>query len=376
LIKFCNQRLNASDSDDVIPPGPLSLAAELERVIHEQIETRKGTGEGTDFALLQGLAEAFVDGGDWAGQPKAGLWLRLLSFIAVDLILGLEGKLAHAQLVAIAPFKDLQETTKPDGTTVVTATPIDLPGGRLSGFAGFMSDEPDRLDYRAARYCAEEFLTKCARIEKSTPPPDISGLGLSADEEKRFETDVKQGLAELSKRASALVKQSHLIRVFPLLDSVVSGLVSHFIKSKVAGLDWKGKREASIELRVVVPNERFELDGQGTGDQDCRPVEDAPGGPWTLITIAQYNLDEKVWAGGFVKEGRLDIDEDGTAFLRDKDFCEIVLPTETQLQESYFSPNATFVLALTTNDRGKTIPATRWRLQPGTTSLEDELMGQ
>jgi len=374
LISFCQEQLNHGDSDEIIPSGPASLAAELERVIHEQVEDRAATSVGSDFLPLQSHAENFLAEKRGEKNEEPGLWLRALCFLSVDLILGLEAKLSHAQLVAIAPFRNLHEATGPNGETIVHSTPINLPGGRLSGFAGFMSDEPDRLDYRAARYCAEEFLTKCDRIKKTTPPPSIDGLKLSEDEEKRFEADVRRGLDDLSRRVAGMVKQSGLIQILPLLDGMVTQLAADFVRRKVSAIDWKGKQQISVELRVAVPNERFELDGKGVGDQDCRPVEDSPGGPWVLITIGDYDSDLKTWSGGFVKNNRLDIDEDGTAFLPDKDFCEVELPTATQVLATHRSPNATFILEIAKADRGQVVPATRWKLIPGVSSLDSELL--
>lgn len=374
LIEFCRDQIKRNDSDDAIPPGPGSLESELERVIHEQIETHRQSGEGNDYLPLRGGAGAFLASAEPHKMPGAELWLRLLNFVAVDLILGLEGKVTHSQLVAIAPFKDLRIVQQPDGSLLAEAAKIDLPGGRLSGFAGFMSDIPDQLDYRAANHCAEEFLVKCGRIVKTTPPPEISGLELSAEEQKVFEQDIKKGLDDLSQRCAAMVKHSHLIQIFPLLDSAVSQLIAAFVRNAVKGIDLSGARTLSVELRVIVPNERFELDGAGVGDQDCAPVEDTPGSKPTLITIADYNFDRKQWTGGFVKNGRLDIDEDGTAFLGDKDFCEIELPTEAQLGPTQFSPNATFLLTLKKEDRNTTISASRWTLGPGANPLEEELL--
>lgn len=366
LIDFCTQQLARSDSDDVIPPGPLSLAGELERVIQE---------ERPAYDALRGEADAFVKAGHWEQGAKARLWLRLLNFVAVDLILGLEGKLQNAQLVAIAPFRDLKEKKNAAGETVgIGGEKIDLPGGRLSGFAGFMSDLPDKLDYAAARYCAAEFLVACGMIDPNTPLPDVSDLKLTAAEMKQLKAEVEKGLGDLAKRVASMVRQSHLIRVAPGVDGILAALIGNFIRKKIAGLEWQEADRVTVELRVTVPNERFELDGAGVGDQDCAPVEDQAGGPWQLITLATYDWSAHQWSGGFVKNGRLDVDEDGTAFLRDKDFCEIDLPAETQLQSALLLSNPTFTLVLTKNDRGNNpIPPNRWMLEPGISPLEAEL---
>lgn len=367
LIDFCQGQLDRSASDEVIPPGPLTLAAELERAIHE---------ERPAYDMLRGRAEAFVGAQTWELDPNAEQWLRLLNFVAVDLILGLEGKLENAQLVAIAPFKNLVETKNAEGETIgIDGEKIDLPGGRLSGFAGFMSDLPDKIDYAAARYCAAEFLIACGMIAKDTPLPDVSNLKLTDAETRQLKAQVEKGLGDLAKRVATMVRQSHLISVAPGVDAVLSSIIGNFIRKKIAGLDWQEANRVTVELRVTVPNQRFELDGAGLGDQDCEPVEDQPNGPWQLITLATYDFDEHKWSGGFVKDGRLDVDEDGTAFLPDKDFCEIKLPVESQLKAAMTMPNPTFVLVLAKEDKGSApLPAARWALESGVSPLEDELL--
>lgn len=377
LINYCREQLAKSDQDEAIPPGPLSIEGELERVIDEQVRDRREGGAGNDYAPLRGQAERFIADGRWEHDPAAALWLRLLSFVAVDLILGLEGKLQDAQLVAIAPFKNLRERKNRDGETIgVDGEKIDLPGGRLSGFAGFMSDLPDKIDYAAANYCAAEFLVACGLVDPGTPLPDIANLELTPAEQKQLKLEVEKGLGDLARRAAAMVRQSHLIRIAPGLDAMVSSLIAGFIRRKIAALDWSESERLTVELRATVPNRRFELDGSGIGNQDGAPVEDLPGDPWQLITLATYDWDRRSWSGGFVKgDGVLDVDEDGTAFLPDKDYCEIALPTEKQLAAARLMPNPTFVLELTRNDRGKTIPASRWKLEAGVSSLEAELLG-
>lgn len=367
LLDYCQRQLDRSNADEMIPPGPLSLAGELERIIRE---------EQPAFDALQGHAAAFVEGGNWEQHPQARQWLRLLVFVAVDLILGLEGKLLHAQLVAIAPFRDLRERKNAAGETVgVDGEKIDLPGGRLSGFAGFMSDRPDQVDYTAAKYCAAEFLAACGLIDVPTPVPVPEGLQLTEEEMRTLKLEVEKGLHDLARRAGAMVKQSHLVNVFPVLDGLLTQAIGKFIERKVASLDWAESQRIQIELRVEVPNERFELDGTGLGDRDCAPVQDRPGGPWELITVATYDWQTRGWSGGFVQKGQLVVDEDGTAFLPDKDFCRIDLPVEEALRAAVFMPNPTFTLKLAKTDRqARTVPSTRWVLGPGVSALEEELL--
>src|SRR5262245_29336484 len=160
-----------------------------------------------DLARLQGRAAAFRKSSDPSADPDIRLWLRALVFVAVDLILGLEGKLEHADLVAIAPFLNLKNTASgkvPDK--------IHLPGGALSGFAGFMSDLPDKIDFAAARCCAAEFLRECGLVDPTTPLPDGSGLKLNASEQKQLEKEIQAGINQLADRVSEMVRHAGFVR--------------------------------------------------------------------------------------------------------------------------------------------------------------------
>lgn len=373
LKEFIAGRLKESAIDEMIPPGPLTLEGELERVVAEESNREAALNippADRVFAPLRGKAGAFLQLADPSKSPAAREWLRVLSFVALDLILGLEGKLERARLVAIAPFRDLKAAEAAGRRP----PKIDLPGGRLGGFAGFMSDVPDQLEFKVARYCATEFLRECGVLDPLTPLPSVQELQLPPEDWSRLRKDVERGLDRLSDRVAQLLNDSHLISVFPGADALLRKLAGQIARKAVARLDWEDHDRTIVELRIGVPNQRFELDGRGAfGGVDAAPVENERTLKWELITIATFDHDAGEWSGGYVKDGTLDVDEDGRLMLPDKDFCTIILPARKQVELARMRPIALLSLELNATDRGATVPATRWRLEDGVAPLDDEL---
>ncbi len=366
LIDFCQERLAWSKADEMIPPGPMTLPGELERVCHEE---RNSTWGGDLFKKLRGGAENFIAA--MSTKPPTAvanknLWLRALSFVAVDLILGLQGKLEDASLVAIAPFKNLQNATAAN-----PPEPIILPGHSLSGFAGFMSNLPDKVEHAAASYCAAEFLIACGLIDPATPVPSPAGLKLSDTEQAQFERDVQNGLVRLGDRIGEMVRLTRLWDKIPGANTVIGLVVSAIIKSKIKGVDWRDRQELACTFRVRVSNESFEFDGRGIGDKDCSPVKNPTDGSWELVTVATW--DGANWEGGYVTANRLDIDQDGSLFTPDKDVCEIKLPDRAIMAKCDYLPNPTFFLDLTTKPKTKLLEAEEWTALPGVVPLETTL---
>ncbi len=365
LISFCSRRLKEAETDDMIPPGPMTLQGELERVCHEE----RNADWADDFGrMLQGKARAFLEA--MAKNPAKAedkdRWLRALAFVAVDLILCLQGKLEGANLVAIAPFTGLREASEER-----PPQPIRLPGGALSGFAGFMSDVPDALEHAAAKYCAAEFLLACELVDPAMPLPPKTGLTLTDAQQKQFEKDVQLGLNRLAARVGEMVRHTGVLKNIPGINAGAGWLTGWLIGKRVKGIDWRAKQELPCTFRVRVPNESFEFDGREVGDQDARPSRNPIDGQWELVTIASW--DGANWAGGFVRENRFDIDQDGSLFKPDKDVCEIALPDVAMMAKAETLPNPTFFLDLTKGPVAKLIAAGKWEMQTGVSPLEETL---
>lgn len=369
LMAFIESRLAESEQDDIIPPGPMTLPGELERVCHEEIEADPRS----PFAPLRGHAKEFAAQMIASGKVQhKDLWLRLLAFVAVDILLRLEGKLQNASLVAIAPFRNLAAVDAGQAPE-----PVWLPGGALSGFAGFMSDLPDRIEHAAARYCAAEFLRACGLIDPATPLPDPAGFMLEGERKEAFQKalarDIENGLAKLGGRVAAMLRDADLVNILPGLDSLITAALSHFIKSKIKGIDWRTKQEQVCTFRVAVPNEQFEFDGEKR-DVDARPVKNPASGDWEIVTLASWDWQSETWTGTYVKAGQLDIDQSGTGFSGDTDFCTIKLPGAAMMREQEFLPNPTFYLDLrNSRPTDESLDERSWLPQPGVTLLEEQL---
>ena len=99
-----------------------------------------------------------------------------------------------------------------------------------------MSDVPDQLEFKVARYCATEFLRECGVLDPLTPLPSVQELQLPPEDWNRLRRDVERGLDRLSDRVAQLLNDSHLISVFPGADALLRKLAGQIAKKAVARL--------------------------------------------------------------------------------------------------------------------------------------------
>lgn len=366
LYYFCKARLESSQMYELIPSGPLNIVSELERVIREEDKT---------LGAILGMADSWCNNNGWNQDVDANLWLRALVFLSIDLILGIEGKMEGSKLIAIAPFINLKNP-KPE--------PIYLPGGALAGFAGFMSNVPDALEYKAAKRCSMEFLQACDVI-----PQDLPGFVFPDDNALRdynreqYNNDVGLGIKRLRQRLEDMVLSSHIIQIFPGVDAIIRRFISAYVDNVLKTLEWKEKERYECEFYIIVPDEHYELDGYGITDIDSGSVKDPVTGKLTLITYATCEIDEAknvTWTGGFAKDGKLDIDMDGDIFHLDEDFCEILLPTLELIYQARMQPQMRFSYELRPDiDKGRNnenaLSASCWKVDPGLIPLDESLLG-
>ena len=341
----------------MIPAGALTLDGELRRVTAEE------GGPGRPLEALQGKTpDEFVTFvADPASVPMAELpvWLRALTFVAVDRIMDLEGKMERSQLIAISPALDPEDPGNLEA----------LPGGMVSGFGGFTSEIPGRYEVQVARYCAQLFLEAGGRVTEGNRP--AKPVFKDADG-KKYLKELKEGLKALEGRLVHMMADSHL----DILGALPAGAIRFLIEGKLAGLARENKRKATYEFRLEVPDKEFELDGEGWADRDIGPVkiEDK----LFLISFATYtDGDPWPWSGEHVapKKRALTIDRDRKTPGKDKGFCQIRLPNKEMLKGAERFAYPVWVARIKKTDKGNLVPTDRWTLLEQVKGLEESILG-
>ncbi|MGW8266422.1 MAG: hypothetical protein ACWGSQ_08645, partial [Longimicrobiales bacterium] len=341
----------------MIPAGALTLDAEIRRVVAEEGE------EGGSLESLREKAPAEIRAflSDPEGGPAGELpaWLRALTFVAVDRIMDLEGKMEKSQLIAISPAMDPGAPGKLE----------QLPGGLVSGFGGFTSEVPGRYEVELARYCAQLFLEAGDRIQAGSRPPRPVFSDLDRQEYLR---DLTDGLKSLEGRLVHMIADSHV----DILGAVPASALRFFIEGKLARMARGKREEATYELRLEVPGKEYEFDGEGWGDQDIGPVK--IGEKFHLITFATYTQGEaRPWSGHHVAAGKraLRVDRDRKGPFTDKEFCTVRLPTKAMLDLAAPLPYPVWVARIKKTDEGTMVPTDRWELLDEVAGLEGSILG-
>ena len=337
LHDFCEKILTKDQQRMMIPPGALSVAGELERVIAE-------AGDNA-FDAIKGGADAFV--ADRPGANHKHLWLRALSFVAFDLAMNLTGKNDSNKLIAIAPLSDPMNKRNPGFIT--------LPGGRIAGFAGFMSSRPGVYETDIGRWCAQNFMQLAALIEHR-PLPDMPDF---SDQEVLFQQDLDVGMDKLADRLIAMIAQAHV----EFLSAIPQWLMKLALKSKLTRAAAPERDEVTYEFRIKLPaanHKDFEFDGPGLGDQDIKPVR--VGDDHYLITFATLDKKSGAWRGAHVTDdAAISVDKDGLLF--DSSFCTIKLPGEgdAKIRAADLMPYPVFLAEIDDHDKNEELSADRWR---------------
>ena len=338
----------------MIPAGALTLEGEIRRVLAEE----RG-------APLEALREktprevrAFLASPASVPPEELGAWLRALTFAAVDRVMDLEGKMERSRLVAISPALD---PARPGEL-------LELPGARVGGFGGFMSELAGEHEVKVARFCAQLFLQSAGRIRPESLPglPDFSG------KEEQYLRDVQDGLREVEVRMAHLLADSHV----DLLGAIPQRVLRRFLQGKLARLGEEKKDVTRWELRLEVPDMSYQFHGEGLADRDLRPRR--LHGKLFLITFATYTRGApRPWSGRHVirKQRALKVNRDRKGPVSDKLFCTVALPTLAMLKQAGSLAYPLWVAALERGDQGTRVPSGRWRLLEGVQGLEETILG-
>jgi predicted acylesterase/phospholipase RssA len=353
----------------MIPAGALTLEGEIRRVLAEERRAAEEDAEGDGPGgppLLAGLRDktpdevrAFLSSPGSVPPNELGDWLRALTFAAVDRVMDLEGKMERSRLVAISPATN---PARPGDL-------VELPGRRVGGFGGFMSELAGEHEVQVARYCAQLFLESARRIR----PEPLPGLpGFSGGKEEQYLREVREGLKQLEDRLARLLAESHV----DLLGAIPPRVLRLFLGGKLTGLAREKKDATAWELRLEVPDMSYEFDGEGLADDDIRPRR--IGGKLFLITFATYTRGEpRPWSGTHVirRQRALKVDRDRKGPLPDRLFCTVALPTLEMLNAAASLPYPVWVARIETTDEGTRVPSGRWQLLEEIRGLEETILG-
>jgi hypothetical protein len=422
LIAFCRELLEANRIEAIIPPGCLTLADELARVAREERDEADRAGDAALAGQLQAMlapgqikaflapdtnpAEHDASFGDRGG--KAGLHLRMLVAVAVDLAMDLEGKSASAELIAIAPYGQMAEYARrvaayndlvkaykeglarhkadpsiaapqlpPPQSTVEGPKVVNLPGGEISGFAGFMSKPCREHDFDAGTYCAWEFLKACANIPDAPPPPRPRPFDWTSPANA---PSLSRGVDALAERAKRVVTNSHLLNLGLGLDGLILNAVAGAAVKAVQGLKVLPERSLAFELRIAVPGDDYELDGTGAGN-DIRPIRFGDDKTWYLVTVARFfpgaGGRPPRWEGAHVPQpadGVWVIPIDKGGFLVDRLAGRVRLPSATDCTGPFdLLPAPILTVDATTGLDPATVLARAWTAASGVTPLDGEV---
>lgn len=240
---------------------------------------------------------------------------------------------------------------------------VHLPGGALSGFAGFMSPLAGEHEVEVAIALTREQLKQADFLVDlpQLPIPEFES------KEKEFNEKVREGKDKLGDRVKDVIKQSRLME-----RSAFGGIVRNKIGSLVDGLiediDISGKVSQTFELRVVCLDDDFELNSNGFyGDIKVEMIKGWPILPVLCNWIVERGkaFSEGRWEGPAVTQHQYLIVERNRA-IADRNYAKIELPTATQLEEARLRPWPIFVLKLKYADDGAgwdgrpSVPSSRW----------------
>ncbi len=379
LAELCTDKLDRIRRNAAIPATGVSLAGELRRVILE--ETRLAEDDtGMEHRGLARLAESHngdaaraveaflaLDPATQAQHPHARLWLRALLYVTLDISMGLTSKWRDAMLICIFPVE--WQNGQPRAV-------IDLPGGRMQGFAGFTSEVNRMYEAKVARRCAREFLLSAGLIRSDAPEVEV--LPFSGEVESLFEKEVEVGVGELGRRVEQFIRNNNVIDVLPGLDALLSRGIGKAARKAITKQRAGHPPSETFLIQIRVPDRRFELDGVGVRANDAPTVEDLGDDSWAIYTLATWTQSSGQWSGPHVhdKDGvvHLRVDRPGLiGNLGDSSFARIIMPSPAHVAAARNLPNPGFTLEVKAEDRNRTIAADRWKADPGVNPLDESI---
>lgn len=271
---YCLDRLHG----EMIPPGEGSLQGELKRVLRETKDQLPG--------LKLELAGTYLAYGPRHDDIKAlgGQWLAAHLCLYLDLMLGLEGKNAETEIIAITPYTFGKSDDAPK--------PVKLLGDPLAAFAGFMSLEARQFDFDMGKHCAAVFLEldkRHPRVREEARPLLPDNTSWHARMPQRpcrmlLRKQFVRGLLQLKDRVEQVARDGlGLVAslALPLVEWLnnVNRLIDENVDATIASLyddehDEPLVPTVSVEIAILLPDDlSLKLDALGLFDHDAKARE-------------------------------------------------------------------------------------------------------
>ncbi|RKR84048.1 patatin-like phospholipase [Mucilaginibacter gracilis] len=338
----------------LIPQGAITLRGELMRVCYENKAA---------FSGLKPAIDTFIADAAAVDTTLLKPFLEALYTIFIDLLLNLTGKSKESKIIAVAPV-----VIKADGTRDT----VTLPGGYLSGFAGFMSRTPNYFEADLAKYCAQLLMRDLGMLKANHVLPPYQPW--SDAQQKTFSDEYGAKLINLNARIDNLFANAKFIDIFPGIDQVALNTFSKIVKNAVDAIQLYDDPYYSFVFMVPVTEKSFEIDGSGNfSDSGAIKID----GSLFLVTelYYHYRADKMYWAGVHAQDGQIVIERNGFAFLPDRKFCRIDLPAFEMLQKANLMPSPVFTYRqLIDADAGTVLPAKGWTIRPGVRRMDETLL--
>ena len=220
----------------------MSLADEIARIFNEELLTSFAAEDPDDMqeriSEARRLAShasrdtrkanliAYLNGLVTNEQENLLVWFKALVFSSVDLSLNLMGKHPNYELLAITTVRT---------NTAGVQKPVELPGGKLAAFLGFMSWYMGDYETQFADYCAVELLKKSNLIPIGTSSDDPGTYEeylekmFDGSNRKEYKAEITKGLTLFGERIEEVLLTSEI------LNSVKLSGTLKFVLGKLAG---------------------------------------------------------------------------------------------------------------------------------------------
>ena len=362
MLRECARLLDRDRKLAAIPPRRLTIRDELLRIADEEPTLRALRPAVSQWPVGPEIPEVL--------DPAVSRsdWLHAAAFVAVDVIMELEGKSEDSTLLAIAPFLDIEALLSklvgpdgnPRGLDLESLRPhvIDLPAGHLSGFAGFLSPRARVHAFDAGKVAAAEFLHADDRIDK--PAGSRAAVSLNANELQQIESDVRAGLKRLSTRLGELLSAMRLIDAPAGLNRMIADLISAwFVKPSIRDLPPAAPPHTTrFEFRIHEVGSKHRLK---TPDGAIRPIQIGDG--IALVTFLDYHHhaahERDRWQGPAIDR------QTGLLSVRtSRPFCGFRLPSTPLVEQAMRDPQAIFVTSIPKSAQTSPIES-GWTIHPG-----------
>jgi predicted acylesterase/phospholipase RssA len=340
LRNHCAEILEKDRMNHLLPANSVNLGVEVQRIINEE------KGNHPEFAGIPvSDVQKIHEDPDFVPTGNLDALFTVLSFLAFDLQMDLSGKREIATLVGMGP---IDQNGKPDS----------LPGGAVSGFAGFTSTVPSQFEFEMGEYAAHFFLSEAGLLKEA--PGAKCPAGLTKAKIEQYKRDFRIGMSHLADRAKEMIKESHLKTDQSFFPELVLDKVADKVRDFIAGIELFPRKTRRFQLSLDVPNKHLEVDTDHEMDNDIVTHKSEDG--YQILVELDYDLENDLWLDEkqIMKKGNhLRVDYDPGAFNRTREMY-IRLPSPELVKKARALNTPFFRIPVTL--KGKTLGQGEWEI--------------